>query len=564
MKNITVSQLPVSIMQKRGFILNMKKKKTVLKKHKSLMIAIGLLFVLVLGIGSILLFSDRATTKNPSPENHATHPPTSSDKISLDNELDLDLETETEEPEATDVPETTTEYETALEPETDENGNVISDMDFTLPDEELEEPETTQPVFNYPYLVKVNRLLNCVTVYTKDENNEFTIPYKSMACSTGKYINNTPLGTFRTSNKYTWRLMVDGTQSQFATRVYGGILFHSVPCYWNSKDQLEVAEFNKLGGPASLGCIRLTVEDSKWLYDNCPSGTTVIIYDDASSPGPLGKPEVIKIPEDHPYAGWDPTDPDASNPWHTCTPAINVIDVKVSAGTDKNIFQGVTATDTCGNDISDKVVFGGEYDLNTPGTYTIDCSVTDLLGRSATATFTLTVKEKKDASEKETTKITEKETTKKHEKETTKKSEKETTKKSEKETTKESQKETTKNTETETTKDSQKETTKKAEVETTKKSEKETTKKPEAETTKESEKETTKKPEAETTKKPQTETSQTSETQTSNKPEKETTKKSEKETSRKPQKKTTSKTEDIDELTNTNKTTEQETTQPPI
>src|SRR5574344_564116 len=123
----------------------------------------------------------------------------------------------------------------------------LSDLDFTIPEDATDETETTLPSNEYPYLVKVNRLLNCVTVYAKDSKGNFTVPYKAMACSTGKYIGNTPIGTFHTSNKYPWRLMVDGTHSQYAYRVYGGILFHSVPCYSAHKDQLEVEEFNKLG-----------------------------------------------------------------------------------------------------------------------------------------------------------------------------------------------------------------------------------------------------------------------------------------------------------------------------
>ena len=71
-------------------------------------------------------------------------------------------------------------------------------------------------------------------------------------------------------------------------------------------------EFNKLGQTASAGCVRLTVADVKWVYENCPSGTTVIIYND-ENPGPLGKPSAPYISEDN---GWDPTDPDSSNPWN--------------------------------------------------------------------------------------------------------------------------------------------------------------------------------------------------------------------------------------------------------
>lgn len=63
-----------------------------------------------------------------------------------------------------------------------------------------------------------------------------------------------------------------------------------------------------------MGCIRLTVEDAKWIAENCPSGTAVEIYD-ADDPGPLGKPETIKIDTDNPNKSWDPTDPDTENPW---------------------------------------------------------------------------------------------------------------------------------------------------------------------------------------------------------------------------------------------------------
>ncbi len=267
----------------------------------------------------------------------------------------------------------------------------LSDLDFTLPEDETSETETTMTSDKYPYLVKVNRVLNCVTVYTKDSNGEFTVPYKAMACSTGKYINNTPLGTFKVSSRYTWRLMVDGTHSQYATRFYGGILFHSVPCYSPHKNQLEYEEFNKLGSPASLGCVRLNVQDAKWIYDNCPYGTTVIVYDDETSPGPLGKPSVIKIPEDSPYRGWDPTDPDPSNPWNNCSPSIEAGDMTIAANSGINLLNMIKAKDTCGNDVTSTVKISGDYNLNVPGSYQVTFNVTDLLGRSATKTIILTV-----------------------------------------------------------------------------------------------------------------------------------------------------------------------------
>ena len=89
-----------------------------------------------------------------------------------------------------------------------------------------------------------------------------------------------------------------------------------MPYYSQHKDDVEYDEFNLLGTRASLGCIRLAVVDVKWIYDNCPLGTPVIIYNDADDPGPMGKPGTIYTdPADTEKRGWDPTDPDPANPW---------------------------------------------------------------------------------------------------------------------------------------------------------------------------------------------------------------------------------------------------------
>ena len=82
-----------------------------------------------------------------------------------------------------------------------------------------------------------------------------------------------------------------------------------------NKSTLYWDKYNKLGQQASMGCVRLTVEDAKWIYDNCPSGTAVEVYD-SEDPGPLGKPETLKLDKDNINKGWDPTDPDERNPWH--------------------------------------------------------------------------------------------------------------------------------------------------------------------------------------------------------------------------------------------------------
>lgn len=165
------------------------------------------------------------------------------------------------------------------------------------------------------YYIKINNKANVVTIYTKDTKGKYTVPVKAMICSIGTA---TPKsGVYRTSDMYTWRLLQGDVYGQYAVRITGHILFHSVPYQKRAKDTLEWWEYDKLGTDASLGCIRLTVEDAKWIYDNCPKGTQVEFYY-SSDPGPLGKPTAKKISSyDEKLKNWDPTDPDTKNPWRT-------------------------------------------------------------------------------------------------------------------------------------------------------------------------------------------------------------------------------------------------------
>ncbi len=153
------------------------------------------------------------------------------------------------------------------------------------------------------YLLKVNKTLNCLTVYAKDGNNGYIIPVKAMRTSVG---DDTPIGTFKTPEKYRWRLMVNDTYTQYATRITQGFLFHSITYATPNENDLITVGYNGLGVSRSLGCVRLTCENSKWVYDNCHLGTTVQIYEDANVASPFDKPDLVPISDQQ---TWDPTDP---------------------------------------------------------------------------------------------------------------------------------------------------------------------------------------------------------------------------------------------------------------
>lgn len=55
----------------------------------------------------------------------------------------------------------------------------------------------------------------------------------------------------------------------------GSYLFHSIPC--TEDGEIIEKEAKKLGKPSSHGCIRLPVDVSKFIFDNVPDGSMVII-----------------------------------------------------------------------------------------------------------------------------------------------------------------------------------------------------------------------------------------------------------------------------------------------
>lgn len=164
------------------------------------------------------------------------------------------------------------------------------------------------------YYMEIIRNHNTVIIYELDENNEYTKIAKVFPCSTGRN-GRTPTGIFYSKKGASWGSLIGGVWGQYYTVITGDILIHSVPYYTRSKDNLEWEEYNKLGSEASAGCVRLTVADAKWIFDNCPSGMKIKIYD-GELPNGVTKPTALKIDENSPFRGWDPTDPDINNPYN--------------------------------------------------------------------------------------------------------------------------------------------------------------------------------------------------------------------------------------------------------
>lgn len=143
----------------------------------------------------------------------------------------------------------------------DENNNPgpieEQDIDFTSSDD---------------FRIKVDLTKQKVFVYYKDNL------IKEMICSGGAEQFPTPLGEFKTSQKieYSW---IDrfNMGAYYWIRFYKKYLFHSVP--FDENKEMIMEEYEKLGSPASHGCIRLKLDEAKWLYEKLPLGVTVLIHE---------------------------------------------------------------------------------------------------------------------------------------------------------------------------------------------------------------------------------------------------------------------------------------------
>lgn len=243
-----------------------------------------------------------------------------------------------------------------------------------------------------PYSIKVNKTQNVVTVYAVGEDGYYSKPVKAMVCSVGES-GNTPDGVYDLGERAEWLPLEGEVYGQYATRITGSILFHSVPYFTQSKADLEIEEYNKLGNSVSAGCVRLSVIDAKWIYDNCSEMTYVEIFE-SEYDGPLGKPVAAVISSGGVEGNWDPTDPDRENPYMGNIPVIlGAYDREIERYSNFDIAAGVTALDSTGKDVTNYMTVEGEVDENACGIYKVTYSVTDETGITGTATANIIIKD---------------------------------------------------------------------------------------------------------------------------------------------------------------------------
>lgn len=121
------------------------------------------------------------------------------------------------------------------------------------------------------WLILVDTKENKVGIYYGSKNN--WVQKKYWSCTTGASSSPTVKGSFTVQSK--GLAFGSGYTCWYYTQFYGNYLFHSVLYNPGSKTSIQDG---RLGINASHGCVRLAIENAKWIYDNIPRGTKVYIY----------------------------------------------------------------------------------------------------------------------------------------------------------------------------------------------------------------------------------------------------------------------------------------------
>lgn len=134
------------------------------------------------------------------------------------------------------------------------------------------------PDARYPYKLIVDVSEQRVYVY-RYKDGSYSECVDKFICSTGKVDTPTPLGTFRTTKPLNvWHYFSKyNCWAQYSYRITGDYYFHSVLFSDRNDKRPTSSSVRHLGRRASHGCVRLKIEDAKWIFRNCPAGTTVVV-----------------------------------------------------------------------------------------------------------------------------------------------------------------------------------------------------------------------------------------------------------------------------------------------
>ena len=195
---------------------------------------------------------------------------------------------------------------------------IFNDTHIVMPNATPKPTPTPTPV---PFAMTVDVTNQVTTVYGRDENGEYTVPVRRMLCSTGTKANPSDVGDWVLNGRHArWCVFPKwgNSYARYWTRINASIAFHSVIYTAVDLDAMKTSSYKALGSRASHGCIRLTVADAKWVYENIGAGTVVSIREDLPADPELrdalklpplqkGTSVPVETPQPTPEPAYDPT-----------------------------------------------------------------------------------------------------------------------------------------------------------------------------------------------------------------------------------------------------------------
>jgi len=131
------------------------------------------------------------------------------------------------------------------------------------------------------YLILVNKKNHEINVYHGSKGS-WSITRRGMLCTIGKSSTPSPSGHFRldykNSRAYGYKDF-KGSTAFYATRLTAGNYIHSVLYRKGCRNPYKSSPIDRrLGRSISNSCIRLELENAKYIYQVTPKNTTIIVY----------------------------------------------------------------------------------------------------------------------------------------------------------------------------------------------------------------------------------------------------------------------------------------------
>lgn len=148
----------------------------------------------------------------------------------------------------------------------------------------MDELKNTDPD-RYYILLDLNNQI--VTVFERDENGAYTKVVRQFLCTSGRtevdpedpedHGTPTPRGIWKIGGRERFGKFANfgNEYARYWTQIVGSVFFHSIMFGDRTIDTMKRGAYSNIGKNVSHGCVRLYVEDAKWLYYYACPGTTI-------------------------------------------------------------------------------------------------------------------------------------------------------------------------------------------------------------------------------------------------------------------------------------------------